>query len=121
MVHRLEDGLRDADVCLEHYSISECDSSEAAMQKAAQRTLSQYCSLFSGVANGLNLRYYPHHPTGSTGGVVVSPVGEDNPRLRSTVNVATVLNMKLDHALDEWSRAHDEVVKLWAERAERHH
>ena len=37
--------------------------------------------------------------------MVVSPVGEDNPRLSSTVNLAAMLNMELDHALDEMSRA----------------
>jgi hypothetical protein len=35
------------------------------MQDAARRALSQYCSLFGGVADGLNLRYYPRRPTGS--------------------------------------------------------
>jgi hypothetical protein len=53
--------------------------------------------------------------------MVVSPVGEDNPRLRSTVNLATMLNTKLDHALDELSRARAKIVQLRAERAERHH
>jgi hypothetical protein len=53
--------------------------------------------------------------------VVVSPVGEDNPRLSNTVNLATVLNTELDHALDELSRARVEIAQLWAERAERHH
>jgi hypothetical protein len=50
------------------------------MQDAARRALSQYCSLFSGVADGLNLKYYPHRSTGITGSVIVSPVGEGNPR-----------------------------------------
>jgi hypothetical protein len=53
----------------------------AAMQDAARRALSQYCSLSSGVADGLNLKYYPHRSIGSTGGVIVSLVGEGNPRL----------------------------------------
>jgi hypothetical protein len=53
--------------------------------------------------------------------MVVSPVGEDNPRLSSTVNLAVVLNTKLDHALDEMSRAHAEIAQLRAERAERRH
>jgi hypothetical protein len=56
-----------------------------------------YCSVLGGVADGLNLNYYPRHPSGSTGGVVVSPVDEDNPRLSSTVNLADVLNTELDH------------------------
>jgi hypothetical protein len=29
------------------------------MQDDARRALLQYCSLFSGVADGLNLKYYP--------------------------------------------------------------
>jgi hypothetical protein len=53
--------------------------------------------------------------------VVVSPVGEDNPRLSSTVNLAAVLNMELDHALYELSRARAEIAQLWAERAEHRH
>jgi hypothetical protein len=53
--------------------------------------------------------------------VIVSPVGEDNPRLSSTVNLATVLNTELDHALDELSRAHAEIAQLRAEHAERRH
>jgi hypothetical protein len=53
--------------------------------------------------------------------VIVSPVGEDNPRLSSTVNLAAVLNTELDHALDELSRARAEIAQLWAERAERRH
>jgi hypothetical protein len=82
------------------------------MQDVARHALSQYCSMLSGVADGLNLRYYPRRPTGCTGGVVVSPVGEDNPRLSSTVNLAAVLNTELDHALDELSRAHAEIAQL---------
>jgi hypothetical protein len=91
------------------------------MQDAARRALSHYCSLLSGVADGLDLRYYPRRPSGSTGGMVVSPVGEDNPRLSSTVNLADVLNTELDHALDELSRARAEITQLRAERAKRHH
>jgi hypothetical protein len=53
--------------------------------------------------------------------VIVSPVGEDNPRLSSTVNLAAVLNTELDHALDELSRARAEIALLWAERAKRRH
>jgi hypothetical protein len=108
-------------VCSEHYSISERDSAEAAMQDAARRALSHYCSVLGGVADGLNLKYYPRRPSGSTGGVIVSPVGEDNPRLSNTVNLAAVLNTELDHALDELSRARAEVALLRAEHAERRH
>jgi hypothetical protein len=91
------------------------------MQDAARRALSHYCSVFGGVADGLNLRYYPLRPSGNIGGVVVSPVGEDNSRLSSTVNLATVLNTELDHALDKLSRARAEIAQLRAERAEHRH
>jgi hypothetical protein len=121
LVRRPENSLWGAKVCLEHYSISERGSGEAAMQDAARRALSHYYSMFGGVADGLNLKYYPHRPSGSTGGMVVSPVGGDNPRLSSTVNLAAVLNMELDHALDELSRAHAEIAQLRAEHAERRH
>jgi hypothetical protein len=121
LVRRSENSLRLAEICSEHYSISERDSAEAAMQDAAQRALSHYCSVLGGVADGLNLKYYPRRPSGSTGGVVVSHIGEDNPRLSSTVNLAVVLNTELDHGLDELSRARAEIAQLWAERAERHH
>jgi hypothetical protein len=53
------------------------------------------------VADDLDLSYYPHRPSSGTGGVVVSPVGEDNPRLSSTFNLADVLNMELNRTLDE--------------------
>jgi hypothetical protein len=121
LVRRPENSLRGAEVCLEHYSISERDSAEAAMQDVARCALSHYCSVLGGVADGLNLKYYPRRPSGSTGGVIVSPVGEDNPRLSSTVNLAAVLNTKLDHALYELSRARAEIAQLRAERAERRH
>jgi hypothetical protein len=103
LVRRPDNSLRGVEVCSEHYSISERDSAEVAMQDAARRALSHYCSMLGGVADGLNLRYYPRRPSGSIGGVVVSPVGEDNPRLSSTVNLASVLNTELDHALYELS------------------
>ena len=80
------------------------------MQDATRRALSHYCSVLGGVADGFNLKYYPRRPSGSTGGVIVSPVGEDNPRLSSTVNLAAVLNTELDHALDELSRARAEIA-----------
>jgi hypothetical protein len=121
LVRRPEDDLRGAEAVSEHYSISERDTAEAAMQDAARHALSQYCSLFGGVADGLNLRYYPRRPTGSTESVVVSPIGEDNPRLSSTVNLVTDLNTELDHSLDELSRARTEMAELRAELAERCH
>jgi hypothetical protein len=121
LVRRPENSLQGAEACSEHYSISKRDSAEAAMQNAARRALSHYCSVLGGVADGLNLKYYPRRPSGSTEGVIVSPVGEDNPRLSSTVNLAAVLNTELDHALDELSRARAEIALLRAERAERRH
>jgi hypothetical protein len=69
---------------------------------------------------GLDLKYYPRCLTGSTRGVIVSPIGEGNPRLRSMVNLVTVLNTELDHTLDELGTARA-VVELCAERAERRH
>jgi hypothetical protein len=91
------------------------------MQDAAQRVLSQYCSLFSGVANGLDLKYYPRHSTGSARGVIVSSVGEGNPMLNNMVNLATVLNTELDHALDELDKVWAEVAELCSECAARHY
>jgi hypothetical protein len=120
-VHHPKDDLQRAEAPSKHYAISKRDTTEAAMQDAARRALSQYCSSFGGVANGLNLRYYPCHSTGSMGSVIVSPVSEGNPRLSSTVNLVVVLNTELDHALDELSRAHDEITELRAEHAERRH
>ena len=116
-----ENSLQGAEACSEHYSISERDSAEAAMQDAARRALSHYCSVFGGAADGLDLKYYPRRSSGSTGGVIVSPVGEGNPRLSSTVNLAAVLNTELDHALDELSRARAEIALLRVECAERRH
>jgi hypothetical protein len=92
LVRRPKNSLRGAEICSEHYSISERDSDKAAMQDAARRALSHYCLVLGGVADGLNLKYYPRRPSGSIEGVIVSPVGEDNPRLGSTVNLAAVLN-----------------------------
>jgi hypothetical protein len=73
------------------------------------------------VANDLNLKYYPHHSTGSTGSVIVSPVGEGNPKLSSTVNLVIVLHTKLYHALNELSKVRAEIAELRAECAERRH
>jgi hypothetical protein len=66
LVRRLENSLRSAEICSEHYSISERDSGEVAMQDAARRALSHYYSVLGGVADGLNLKYYPRRPSGST-------------------------------------------------------
>jgi hypothetical protein len=73
------------------------------------------------VADGLDLKYYPRRSTDSTGGVIVSPVGEGNPRLSSMVNLVTVLNTELDHILDELGKARAGIAELCAERAEHHH
>jgi hypothetical protein len=91
------------------------------MQDAAPRALSQYCSLFSGVADGLDLKYYPRHSTGSAGGVIVLPVGDGNPKLNNIVNLVVVLNTELDHALYELGKVRAEVAELRAECATRHY
>jgi hypothetical protein len=121
LVRRLDDDLRGAEAFLEHYSITERDTTEAAMQDVARRALSQYCSLFNGVADGLELKYYPRCSTGSAGGVIVSPVGEGNPRLNIMVNLVAVLKTELDHALDELGKVRAEVAELRAERAAHHY
>jgi hypothetical protein len=120
-VRHPDDDLRGAEAFSEHYSITERDTAKAAMEDAARRALSQYCSLFSGVADGLDLKYYPRCSTGSTGGVIVSPVGEGNPWLSSMVNLAAVLNTELDHALDELGKVRAEVAELRVECAARHY
>jgi hypothetical protein len=121
LVRHPDDDLWGAEPFLEHYSITERDTAEAAMQDASRRALSQYCSLFSRVADGLNLKYYPRRSTGSAGGVSASPVGEGNPRLNSMVNLAVVLNTELDHALDELGKVRAEVAELRAECIARHY
>jgi hypothetical protein len=105
----------------EHYSITERDTAKVATQDATQRALSQYCLLFSGVADGLDLKYYPRRSNGSTKGVIVSPIGEGNPRLSSMVNLFTVLNTELDHALYELGKARTEIAELHDELAEHCH
>jgi hypothetical protein len=49
--------------------------------------------------------------------VIVSPVGEGNPRLNNMVNLAAMLNTVLDHALDELGKVRVEVVELHVECA----
>jgi hypothetical protein len=120
-VHRSDDDLQGTEAFSEHYSITERDTTEAAMQDAARRALSQNGSLFSGVADGLDLKYYPRCSTDSAGGVIVSPVGEGNPRLNNMVNLAAVLNTELDHALDELDKVRAEVAELRAECATHHY
>jgi hypothetical protein len=112
LVRHPEDDLRGVEAFSEHYSITERDTTEAAMQDAERRALSQYCSLFTRVADGLDLKYYPRRSTGSAGGVIVSPVGEGNPMLSSMVNLVTMLNTELDHALDELGKVRAEVAEL---------
>jgi hypothetical protein len=121
LVHRPDNDLRGVEAFSEHYSITERDTAEATLQDAARQALSQYCSLFSGVADGLDLKYYPRHSTDSAGGVIVSPVGEGNPRLNSMVNLVAVLNIDLDHALDKLGKVRAEVAELRAECAARHY
>jgi hypothetical protein len=119
-VRRSDGDLRGAEAFLEHYSITERDTAEAAMQDVARRTLLPYCSLFSGVADG-HLNYYPRRSTDSAGGVIVSPVGDGNPKLNSMINLVVVLNTELDHAIDELGKARAEIAELRVERAARHH
>jgi hypothetical protein len=121
LVRHPDDDLRGAEAFLEHYSITERDTTEAAMQDTARRALSQYCSLFSGVADGLDLKYYPRRSTGSVGGVIVLPIGEGNPRLNNMINLAVVLNIELDHALEKLGKVQPEVAELCAECAARHY
>jgi hypothetical protein len=121
LLRHLDDDLRGAEDFLEHYSITERDTAEEAMQDAARRTLSQCCSLFSWLADGLNLKYYPRRSTDSAGGVIVSSVGEGNPRLNNMVNLVAMLNTKQDHALDELSKIRAEVAELHAERTTHHY
>jgi hypothetical protein len=120
-VHHPDDDLWGAEAFSEHYSITERDTTEAAMQDVARRALSQYCSLFSGVAEGLDLKYYPRYSTHNVGGVIVSTVGEGNPRLNIMVNLVAVLNTELDHALDELGKVLVKVAELRAERIARHY
>jgi hypothetical protein len=91
------------------------------MQDAARRAFSQYCSLFNGVADVLDLKYYPCRSIGSAGGVIVSPVDEGNPRLNNMVNLVAVLNIELDHALDELGKVQAKVAELRAEHTARHY
>jgi hypothetical protein len=120
-VRHSDDDLRGAEAFSEHYSIIERDTAEAAMQDEARRALSHYCSLFSGAADGLDLKYYPRCSTRSAGGVIVSPVGESNPRLNSMVNLVVVLNTELDHALDELGKVRAKDAELRAKRVARHY
>jgi hypothetical protein len=121
LVRHPNDDLWGAEAFLEHYSITERDIADAAMQDVARRALSQYCSLFSGVADGLDLKYNPRRSTDSARGVIVSPVGEGNPKLNSMVNLVAVLNTELDHTLDKLGKVRAEVAELRAERAARHY
>jgi hypothetical protein len=120
-VCRPNDDLQGVEAYSEHYSITKRDTAEAAMQDATWHALLQYCSLFGGVADDLDLKYYPRRSTGSTRGVIVLPVGEDNPILSSMVNLVAVFNIELDHALDELCKARAEIVELHAKRVERRH
>jgi hypothetical protein len=121
LVRHPNDDLRGAEAFSEHYSITERDTAEVTMQDAARRALSQYCSLFSRVADALDLKYYPRRSTGSARGVIVSLVGEGNPMLSSMVNLIVVLNTELDHALDELGKVRAKVEELRAECATRHY
>jgi hypothetical protein len=112
LVCHTDDDLWGAEAYSEYYSITEQDTVEVAMQDAAWCALSQYCSLFSGVDDGLDLKYYPRRSTDSTGGVIVSSVDEGNPRLSSMVNLVAVLNTEMDYTLDELGKARVEIAEL---------
>jgi hypothetical protein len=91
------------------------------MEDVTRHSLLQYCSLFSGIADNLDLKYYPRHSIDNAGGVIVSIVGEGNPRLNSMVNLVVVLNTELDHALDELGKVQLKVAELRAELAAHHY
>jgi hypothetical protein len=74
------------------------------VQDAARRALLQYCSLFSGVADGLDLKYYPHRLIDSAIGMIVSLVGESNPRLNSMVNLVACSTPSWTTPLTSWAR-----------------
>jgi hypothetical protein len=59
--------------------------------------------------------------TDSVGGVIVSPVGEGNPRLNNMVNLVVVLNTELDHSLDELGKVRTEIAELRVEHAVHHY
>jgi hypothetical protein len=103
LLHHPDDDLWGAEAFSEHYSITKRDTTEAAMHDAARRALSQYCSLFSGVADGLDLKYYPRRSTGSAGGVIVLPVGEGIHRLSSMVNLASCSTQSWTTPLMSWA------------------
>jgi hypothetical protein len=63
------------------------------------------------------MKYYPRRSTDSARGVIVSTVGEGNPKLNIMVNLAAMLNTELDHALDELVKVRAEVTELHAECA----
>jgi hypothetical protein len=119
LVRRPDDDLRGAEAFSKHYSIIERDTAEEAMQDAVRWALSQYYLLFSRVADGLDLKYYPRRSTGNAGGVIALPVGEGNPRLNSMVNLVVVPNTELDHTLDKLGKVRAEVTELHAECAAR--
>jgi hypothetical protein len=58
------------------------------------------------VANGLDLKYYPRRSTDSPRGVIVSPVGEGNPRLNNMVNLPAIVVL----LVEKWE---------WEEKPER--
>jgi hypothetical protein len=77
--------------------------------------------LFSGVADGLDLKYYHRRSTDSAGGVIVLPIGQSNTKLNCMVNLAAVLNKELDHTLDELGKIWAEVAELRAKCTTRHY
>jgi hypothetical protein len=91
------------------------------MISRVQRPSQSIILSLSGVDDGLDLKYYPRRSTGNAGGVIVSPVGEGNPRLNNMVNLVAMLNTELDHALDELGKVPAKIVESRAECAARHY
>jgi hypothetical protein len=120
LVCRPDNDLQGAEAFSEHYSITERDTAEAAMQDAARWALSQYCSLFSGVADGLDLKYYPLHSTGSAEVWLPHQLVRAIPGW-TTWSTWPPCSTQLDHALDELGKVRAEVVELCAECAARHY
>lgn len=65
---------------------------QATMKDATRTGLSYFCSEY-GVDDGLDIKYYLCHPSGSEAGAIVSQVGEGNPRLIAETNLVGILTI----------------------------
>jgi hypothetical protein len=72
--------------------ISKRKNMQATMKDATRTGLSYFCSEY-GVDDGLDIKYYLCHPSGSEAGAIVSPVGEGNPRLIAETNLVGILTI----------------------------